>query len=135
MDKTNQHIEKVRERVLLTQEELSQCALSEEEVEELEEQAKIGLAPHDDIGYKQNFQWLFQHRLQEKTAKAQLAKALSDPDILIKDPDQSLPQYRNPNYMILGDKGRTDWEHKLHMLTTCQQNMIQAHWVRVIKGE
>lgn len=59
----------------LTEEEIIDNQLTDTKCEELEEQAKGGVAPSDHIAYKQNFQWLFQFELSKKVAKAASDKA------------------------------------------------------------
>lgn len=54
----------------MTEEDISLIGVTEDEVEELEQQATIGIAPNDEIAYRQNFQLLFQEKLKTVAAFA-----------------------------------------------------------------
>ncbi len=60
--------------VPLTDEELNQILLTEDDIIELEQQATIGLAPFAHIEYIQNIELLCNDRLKRKTSQAVIDK-------------------------------------------------------------
>ena len=52
--------------------------------------------------------------------------------LAIVDDKGELPEYRQPNYMVLGDEGRRDWDNKKIGMRAVQEDMLRQNYKKEI---